>query len=104
MQPCAGHRAIKSTGRFEGRLRHLERPGYVARQQMRHVPRETRYWLLPRGRQLIAALALLDGWDVRGVPESDLAGYNHHTLPCNALQPWMFRIHLPAEDSTVVHE
>lgn len=47
---------------LEARLRRLETTGYVARQEIRHVPRETWYWLLPRGRRLISALALLDTW------------------------------------------
>jgi len=44
------------------RLRHLEADGYVAREEVLHVPRETRYWLLPRGRRLISALERLDAW------------------------------------------
>jgi DNA-binding HxlR family transcriptional regulator len=47
---------------LEARLRHLETSGYLARQQVPHVPRETRYWLLPRGHQLITALTLLESW------------------------------------------
>ena len=43
-------------------LRRLERSGYVARQEMRSVPRETRYWLRPPGHRLLAALRLLDTW------------------------------------------
>lgn len=44
------------------RLRRLEAAGYVARQEVLHVPRETRYWLLPRGHRLINALERLDTW------------------------------------------
>jgi len=46
----------------EARLRRLQAAGYIARREVRHVPRETRYWLLPRGRRLITALAMLDAW------------------------------------------
>ncbi|HEY2261256.1 MAG TPA: winged helix-turn-helix transcriptional regulator [Streptosporangiaceae bacterium] len=47
---------------LEAGLRRLETSGYVGRQQVRHVPRETRYWLLPPGRQLITALTVLQNW------------------------------------------
>ena len=47
---------------MEDRLRRLEASGYVARREVLHVPRETRYWLLPRGRRLITALGMLDAW------------------------------------------
>jgi DNA-binding HxlR family transcriptional regulator len=47
---------------IEGRLRRLEAAGYVARQEVPHVPRETRYSLLARGRRLVAALDMLDAW------------------------------------------
>ena len=47
---------------MEDRLRRLEASGYVARREVLHVPRETRYWLLPRGRRLMGALDLLDAW------------------------------------------
>jgi DNA-binding HxlR family transcriptional regulator len=53
---------------LEARLRHLEGSGYIGRQQMPRVPRETRYWLLPRGRELITALTLLEGWYTREDP------------------------------------
>jgi DNA-binding HxlR family transcriptional regulator len=43
-------------------LRRLERCGFVARQEMPGVPRETRYRLLPPGRRLVSALSLLDTW------------------------------------------
>ena len=56
---------------LEARLRCLETSGYVARRQVRHVPRETRYWLLPRGRQLITALTLLENWYVGEDPGTD---------------------------------
>jgi len=36
--------------------------GYVARQEVSGVPRETRYWLLPHGHRLISALTLLETW------------------------------------------
>jgi len=36
--------------------------GFVARQEMPGVPRETRYRLLPPGRRLVSALSLLDTW------------------------------------------
>jgi DNA-binding HxlR family transcriptional regulator len=47
---------------LEARLRQLEASGYVARREVPNVPRETRYWLLPRGRRLIRALTLLEAW------------------------------------------
>jgi DNA-binding HxlR family transcriptional regulator len=47
---------------LEDRLRQLEASGYVARREVLHVPRETRYWLLPRGRRLITALSRLEAW------------------------------------------
>jgi DNA-binding HxlR family transcriptional regulator len=47
---------------LEVRMRSLEASGYVARQEVPHVPRETRYRLLPRGRRLITALTLLEAW------------------------------------------
>ena len=47
---------------MEARLRRLEASGYVARREVPHVPRETRYWLLPRGHRLIRALTLLETW------------------------------------------
>lgn len=43
-------------------LRRLETGGYVARQEMPSVPRETRYWLRPPGHRLISAVRLLDTW------------------------------------------
>jgi DNA-binding HxlR family transcriptional regulator len=43
-------------------LRRLERSGYVTRQEMPGVPRETRYWLRSPGHRLISALSLLDTW------------------------------------------
>jgi DNA-binding HxlR family transcriptional regulator len=43
-------------------LRRLERSGYVTRQEMPGVPRETRYRLRPPGHHLISALSLLDTW------------------------------------------
>ena len=43
-------------------LRRLERSGYVARQEMPGVPRETRYRLRPPAHRLVSALSLLDTW------------------------------------------
>jgi DNA-binding HxlR family transcriptional regulator len=43
-------------------LRWLEARGYVIRQEIPGVPRETRYWLREPGRQLVRAVALLDAW------------------------------------------
>lgn len=43
-------------------LRRLETSGYVGRQEMSNVPRETRYWLCPPGYRLLSALTLLDTW------------------------------------------
>jgi DNA-binding HxlR family transcriptional regulator len=42
--------------------RRLERSGYVARQEMPGVPRETRYRLRPPGHRLLSALSQLDSW------------------------------------------
>jgi hypothetical protein len=47
---------------MEDRLRHLEATGYIARREVPHGPRESRYWLLPRRRRLLSALDLLDTW------------------------------------------
>ena len=47
---------------LEGRLRLLEKTGYVARQEIQNRPRETRYRLLPRALHLITALELLETW------------------------------------------
>jgi DNA-binding HxlR family transcriptional regulator len=47
---------------MEDRLRHLEASGYIARREVPHGPRESRYWLLPRGDRLLRALDLLDTW------------------------------------------
>ena len=47
---------------MEDRLRHLEASGYIARREVPHGPRESRYWLLPRGDRLLSALDLLDTW------------------------------------------
>lgn len=43
-------------------LRRLEKGGYVARQEIQNVPRETRYRLRPRGHDLIRAIRLVDSW------------------------------------------
>jgi DNA-binding HxlR family transcriptional regulator len=43
-------------------LRRLERSGYVTRQEMPGVPRQTRYWLRPPGHRLVSAVRLLDTW------------------------------------------
>lgn len=47
---------------LEERLRCLAEAGYLARQEVRRVPRETRYRLLPPGRRLIRAVTRLDAW------------------------------------------
>jgi DNA-binding HxlR family transcriptional regulator len=47
---------------MEDRLRHLEATGYIARREVPHGPRESRYWLLPRGHRLMTALGLLETW------------------------------------------
>jgi DNA-binding HxlR family transcriptional regulator len=47
---------------LEARLRRLQASGYVARREVAHGPRETRYWLLPRGHRLMRALTLLATW------------------------------------------
>jgi DNA-binding HxlR family transcriptional regulator len=47
---------------LEERLRQLEADGYIARQEVPRVPRETRYWLLPPGHRLISAVTMLDAW------------------------------------------
>lgn len=56
---------------LEGRLRRLEASGYVARREVRHAPRETHYWLLPRGDRLKNALTLLDTWYDEQEPGTD---------------------------------
>lgn len=43
-------------------LRRLERSGYVVRQEIPSVPRETRYRLRPPGHQLVCAVSLLNTW------------------------------------------
>jgi DNA-binding HxlR family transcriptional regulator len=43
-------------------LRRLQSNGYVLRQEIPSVPRETRYRLRQRGHRLVCALALLDTW------------------------------------------
>jgi DNA-binding HxlR family transcriptional regulator len=55
-------------------LRRLERSGFVARQEMPGVPRETRYRLLPPGRRLVSALSLLDTWYDGHDPRDDTPG------------------------------
>jgi DNA-binding HxlR family transcriptional regulator len=70
VRPAALIKAINAQSRdgriswkvLEARLRRLEAAAYVTRQEIRHVPRETRYSLLTRGHRLIAALAVLDDW------------------------------------------
>jgi DNA-binding HxlR family transcriptional regulator len=47
-------------------FRRLEADGYIARQEMTRVPRETRYWILAPGRRLVTALTLLEAWLERG--------------------------------------
>ncbi len=56
---------------MEDRLRHLEASGYIARREVPHGPRESRYWLLPPGRRLLSALELLDAWYGEQDPGSD---------------------------------
>lgn len=55
-------------------LRRLERSGYVARQEMPGVPRETRYRLLPPARHLVSALSLLDTWYDDHEPDTGTLG------------------------------
>jgi DNA-binding HxlR family transcriptional regulator len=50
---------------LEDTLRRLEAAGYLAREEMEGVPRETRYWLLDPGHRLITALTLLEDWLAR---------------------------------------
>ena len=57
---------------LEARLRRLEASGYVGRREVLHGPRETHYWLLPRGHRLMTALTLLDDW--LGEQEAGTAG------------------------------
>ena len=47
---------------MEDRLRHLEASGYIARREVPHGPRESRYWLLPPGRSQLSALEQPDAW------------------------------------------
>lgn len=47
---------------LEARLHRLQASGYVARREVPHVARETRYWLLPRGHRLMTALGVLETW------------------------------------------
>jgi DNA-binding HxlR family transcriptional regulator len=56
---------------LEARLRRLEASGYVARREVPRVPRETRYWLLPRGHRLMRALAMLETWYDEQDPDTD---------------------------------
>lgn len=55
-------------------LRRLERSGYVARQEMPGVPRETRYRLRPPGHRLVSALSQLDTWYDDHEPGDDTPG------------------------------
>jgi DNA-binding HxlR family transcriptional regulator len=55
-------------------LRRLERSGYVARQEMPGVPRETRYRLRPPGHRLVSALSQLDTWYDDHEPGDDIPG------------------------------
>jgi DNA-binding HxlR family transcriptional regulator len=67
-------------------LRRLERGGYVTRQEMPGVPRETRYWLRPPGHRLLAALRLLDTWYDDQEPGDDSPGASsggHPAGNCN---------------------
>lgn len=47
---------------LSGRLRRLGEAGYVGYAEVSRIPRRRRYWLLPRGRCLLDALVMLDGW------------------------------------------
>lgn len=59
---------------LEERLRCLESAGYIAREEVAHVPRETRYWLLTPGRRLIGAATMLEAWYSREeTPANDAA-------------------------------
>jgi DNA-binding HxlR family transcriptional regulator len=51
-------------------LRRLVSDGYIGRKEMANVARETRYWLLPPGQQLITGLGVLEAW----YDEDDRAG------------------------------
>ena len=55
---------------MEDRLRCLEASGYLARREVTNRPRETHYWLLPRGHRLKRALDLLDAWYREQGPDS----------------------------------
>ncbi|HUJ73317.1 MAG TPA: hypothetical protein VL359_00605, partial [bacterium] len=55
-------------------LRHLEGSGYVPRQEMPGVPRETRYRLRPPAHHLVSALSLLDTWYADHEPGDDAPG------------------------------
>ena len=54
---------------LEEAFRRLEAGGYIARQEMTQVPRETRYWILAPGRRLVTALALLEARLEPGNPQ-----------------------------------
>ena len=56
-QSCDGQITWKV---IEDTLRRLEASAYIGRREVPRGPRETHYWLLPRGRRLIGALDLLD--------------------------------------------
>jgi DNA-binding HxlR family transcriptional regulator len=56
-------------------LRRLEEEGYVGHREVSRLPRETRYWLLPSGRRLVAALNRLeDAWNETDEREETGAG------------------------------
>jgi DNA-binding HxlR family transcriptional regulator len=61
----AGHERQISWKVLEETLRRLEAGGYIARQEMARVPRETRYWILIPGQCLVTALTLLEAWSER---------------------------------------
>ena len=67
-QAAAGHITWKV---LEVRLRQLEATGYIARREVPGGPRETRVWLLPRGRRLIAGLTALETWYDEQDPGTD---------------------------------
>lgn len=58
---------------LEERLRRLESAGYIARQEMPRVPKQTWYSLLSPGRRLISAVTMLDSWYSEEDPRVDIA-------------------------------
>jgi DNA-binding HxlR family transcriptional regulator len=62
-------------------LHRLERSGYVTRQEMPGVPRETRYRLRPPGQRLLSAVSVLDTWYDDHEPGADTPGESPHRHP-----------------------